>query len=87
MSARVKPSPCTSCGRVNDAATFVGKEDEKPSPGDFCVCLNCSHVMAYDQRLRLRELTDAEVIQLAGDPKLIFATNVAAGYRKWKAEK
>lgn len=85
MMTRLKPSPCLDCGKMNDTATFVGKEDEKPSPGDFCVCLHCSNVMAYDERMRLRALTDAEVIEIAGNPHLVFATNAAAEYRKWKA--
>jgi hypothetical protein len=78
----IKPSACTNCGRINDSATHVGITEEKPRPGDFCICYRCQHVMVYDERLRLRELTDTEMIEIAGDPRLIRANNFLAEFKK-----
>jgi hypothetical protein len=75
ITADTQPSPCTNCGKINDAATSVDLDSAKPGPGDIAVCLYCGHVMAFDEQIRLRNLTDAEVINIAGDPKLVRVGN------------
>lgn len=32
-----------------------------PSPGDFTVCIGCGHLHAYDDDMKLRELTTREL--------------------------
>jgi hypothetical protein len=79
----VPESRCPSCGKLCDAATAVEK-DNKPSPGDFSVCLDCGHVMIFDHDLRLRELRGEEFHTIAGDKELLLAQQFAALYRKSK---
>jgi len=53
-----------------------------PRPGDVAICLNCAHIMAYADDLTVRALTDAEVIEVAGDPELVRAVNAIAALNK-----
>jgi hypothetical protein len=75
--ARLTPSPCTNCGKVLDAANAVKESLSKrrrvvmPSPGDITVCISCGHVMAFDDDLKLRDLTAAEIAKIAGDRRLL----------------
>jgi hypothetical protein len=68
-------STCTSCGLKLDAATGVAEDDHKgdivPDAGDFTVCINCGHLMIFNEDLTLRDLTDDEMIKVAGDKRLI----------------
>jgi hypothetical protein len=66
----IPQSHCLSCGEVLDGATCVGS-DNKPSPGDVFVCIECGHIMAFDQGLKFRELTNEESVAIAGDPYLL----------------
>ncbi len=70
-------SKCTSCGKELDGATCVG-EDAKPNAGDFTVCIGCGHIMVFDENSMLREMTSAEVIEIAGD-KRVLAVQWARG--------
>lgn len=55
-----------------DGAAVVGDTGEiHPSPGDITVCMYCGHLMAFDRKLRFRQLTDAEMIEVAGDERII----------------
>jgi hypothetical protein len=72
---RVPMTACTSCGHPVDAATPVGSVDAAPSPGDATVCFHCGHVMIYADGLSLRDPTDAEMHELAGDPRIVVINN------------
>jgi hypothetical protein len=37
----------------------------------FAICFYCGHVMAFDAALRLRPLTDEEMLEAAGDPRIL----------------
>jgi len=63
------PAMCLRCGHLCDAATLVGKGGS-PCPGDVTVCIACAHVMAFDKRLRLRDLTAAEIKEVKQDDKV-----------------
>lgn len=63
-------SHCSDCGRLVDAASGAN-HDFKPKSGDITICLYCGHVMAYDNKLLLRELTKEEMIHIAGDPMIL----------------
>jgi hypothetical protein len=62
-------SHCTGCGKLCNAAFSV--EGHLPNPGDFSVCLYCGHLMAFGVNFALRELTDAEMVELAGRRDII----------------
>lgn len=65
---------CVNCGRTLDCA--LGEDD--PRPGDVTLCIVCGHVQAFGEGLRMRALTAAEVIELAGDEQLLRYSNVLA---------
>jgi hypothetical protein len=62
---------CTNCNKLVDGATSVGS-DAVPEPGDFTVCLYCGHIMAFSKKRRLRNLTGKEIIEVAGDERIIL---------------
>lgn len=68
---RMKPDNCLGCGKLVDAATSFADPAAKPSPGDITICLDCGHVMAFADDLKLRSLTDQELIEIAADPEIL----------------
>lgn len=72
QSVCTKVSACLSCGTPCDAATQFDKPGAvKPKPGDVTICLYCGHIMAFADNLGLRELTGAEMQDVAGDPRVL----------------
>lgn len=67
----VPPSPCLGCGRINDmaASTFGGRG---PKPGDFTICIDCGHLMAFAEDMTMRNLTGIEMIEVAGREDIIL---------------
>jgi hypothetical protein len=53
-----------------DAAASMSGE-HSPEPDDISICLYCGHLMAFDGDLKFRPLTDAEMVQVAGDPRIL----------------
>src|SRR5262249_3174137 len=60
---------------VLDLASGISEDpNDDPIPGPhkcFTVCIKCGHVMMFDDDLRLRDLTEAEQIEIAADKRLI----------------
>ena len=69
-------SRCTACGALFDAATEV-EFGTTPSPGDVTVCIRCAHVMVYADDMTLRNPTIPEMIDVAGDKRLLLAIKAA----------
>jgi hypothetical protein len=69
-TTRTPPNLCLSCGKVIDSATSVAVS-RRPTPGMLAVCFYCGHVMAFDAALRLRPLTDEEMVEVAGDERIL----------------
>jgi hypothetical protein len=61
---------CHNCGKKQNGATGIDA-DEAPTPGDFSVCLYCGEISAYADDLTLRSLTDDEIVEIAGDERII----------------
>jgi hypothetical protein len=83
MTIRVPETRCLSCGVRLDAATQVAKpgephHSERPSETEFwfTICIACGHLMAVNRDLTLRELTDAEAIDLTGDSRIVAINRV-----------
>lgn len=70
-------SNCLHCQAHLDFARSVGSK-AKPKPGSITICFRCGHLMAFNESLRMRELTDQEMIAVAGD-KNILAIQRARG--------
>jgi hypothetical protein len=69
-SVRVPKSACLDCGKQMDGATGVDYRGG-PQPGHITICIGCGHIMAFAEDMRLRKLTDTEMIEIAGDRRLI----------------
>jgi len=77
---RVAASRCLNCGYELDAVSHVENETARPKPGDATVCL-CGHLMVFDDDMRLRAPTDAEIKDLAGDPEYLLTQKFTAFWR------
>jgi hypothetical protein len=76
-NTRMVLSACTACGKLCDGATGVGC-DGGPGPGDWTICFYCGHLMAFADDLTLRNLSDAEMVEVAGDPRIIAVQRARA---------
>ena len=66
-----------------DSANCVDENmDDAPSPGDITVCLHCGHIMAFDDGLKLRELTAEEAHEIAGDKRILTIQEARAKVMK-----
>ena len=63
------------CARTVDAATSIN-QGHRPKPDDITICFYCGHIMAFNSLLHLRELTNDEIIEVAGDPDIIKIQNM-----------
>lgn len=70
---RFETSPCINCGTPNDAATGATDIAAEPVPGDIMICLTCGHIAAYGDDMKIRELTEREQIEIAGDKDVLLA--------------
>ena len=65
-------SHCLACGYLTNAASFItGPDRTIPKPGDVSVCLQCGHLMSFNDDLSLRELTGQEMYAVAGDRRIL----------------
>lgn len=81
---RHRPSKCPNCGAELDTAAQLCGDDEEAGglkPGDITICINCSHICAFDDDHKLRNLTDQEIRDVAGDPRIIAAQKSLAEMR------
>lgn len=75
------PWPCLNCGESLDGVTPIN-DTGNAAPGCITVCLYCGHIMAFDDNLMFRELTDEEVIEVAGDPVIIELQMLRSRYKR-----
>ena len=80
-ATRLPGCACINCHKLVDGATSVDRE-QSPTPGDMTVCVYCGHLMAFDDNLMLRELTDAEIVECAGDPRILLAQKICGKFRE-----
>jgi hypothetical protein len=81
----IPQSPCLSCGKPLDGATCVGR-DAAPDPGDITICIYCGHIMVFDDNLKLRELSDEEVREVAGDGRVLAVQRARRAAEKDKRD-
>jgi endogenous inhibitor of DNA gyrase (YacG/DUF329 family) len=63
---------CTNCGKSLDRAAGIDN-DARPEPGDASICIECGHLMTWGENMELRDPTTDEIIEFAGDPRIIVA--------------
>jgi hypothetical protein len=78
-SIDIAPSACTGCGKELDMTASVGG-DHPPEEGSITICFTCGHIMAFDGNLRLRDLTDKEIVAVAGDKRVLAVQHARAIY-------
>ena len=69
-SHRMPDSTCLSCSKVLSGTAMVNG-DARPDSGDITVCIYCGHIMVFADGLTLRNPTDAEMIEIAGDERIL----------------
>ena len=84
---KMPPQMCPACGYVLYAATEAHRGDDKPSPGNVSICLNCGDVGFFDEFLRLRpptptEAADPEIQHVAARGKRLAAMNKGTDLRE-----
>lgn len=90
---RVNPaSNCLNCGHKLDAATAVDNDDADertlvPRPGALTICIACGHLMAFDLDMTMRELTSAEMHEMAGDPRILAIQRARAALARKREQK
>ena len=83
LDTRVPESSCPNCGKQLDAALST-EDDHKPSPGAFTICMDCRHLCAFAEDMGLRELTDDEVVAVAGDKRVLRAMKALSDLERSK---
>lgn len=78
---QIEPDHCVNCHKELDAASGVGHK-EMPEEGSVTVCYYCGHIMGFDANKKLRELTDEEMIEVAGHPTVLAVINAIGEARK-----
>jgi hypothetical protein len=80
---RVTSCTCPSCGSPLDSVSNANdNENHAPKEGDITVCFRCGHVLIYQEDGTVRNPTDKEIIEIAGDPDIIRMTNAVARVKK-----
>jgi hypothetical protein len=73
----VPRATCFNCGKPLDRAAGLDT-DNQPGPGDVTICLDCGHLMIFDDQLALRQLSPEEQIALASNEDVLFAQHMRA---------
>lgn len=66
----IPKNACLHCGRALDGAICMNAE-KVPISGDITVCFYCGEIMVFAEDLHLRKPTDAEIIEIAGNPMIL----------------
>jgi hypothetical protein len=85
-TTRHSTSSCLNCGYEIDASTITGST-HSPKPGNIGICIRCSHIMAYDEELKVRELTSEEMKAVAGNENVLrYINSLETTKRLWEAK-
>jgi hypothetical protein len=67
MTTETPPNVCLKCRKLLDRASHPEAE---PEPGDLSICIECGHVMVFDDGLRFRAPTPEESMRIATDERV-----------------
>lgn len=71
---------CPSCSYIHDALTDARGGVEKPSPGDYTVCLNCAALLTFQDDLSIKLMSEEEK-QLVNPEDMVFIHKVQSTIR------
>lgn len=77
------PMACLACGDVLDRAREIANkiEGNPPTPGEFSICFHCGHIMAFNELLNFRELTEEEVLEIASNSEIQKMKRIITKFR------
>lgn len=80
---------CLNCHLVMNSSTAMNEDGSTvlPDEGSITICSECGHIMAFGEGLKLRELSDEEMLTIAGDKRILIAQAALAEARKRRAAK
>jgi hypothetical protein len=61
---------CPACGRELNATTDPFS-DYTPKPGNYTICIYCTHIMIFGKDLSVRELTKEEAAKIKSDHEVM----------------
>jgi hypothetical protein len=64
-------SRCAGCGAPNTGAAPDHGLDVSPKPGHISICFYCGHYSVFDENLKLRAPTEAEMLEIISDPEVL----------------
>ncbi len=67
---------CSNCGALANRASDIVGGKQQIKDGDFTICIDCGHVMAFNADLTMRELTDEENKNAEHHPQLQVIKNL-----------
>lgn len=76
------PQLCLNCRAMCDATSGYDQL-RRPMPGCWTICIFCGHVMSFDARMHLRELTHAESSVAADDRNIALVRKVIGELGKY----
>lgn len=82
---RMQLHKCLKCGETCDSATPINRQ-EYPYAGDITICLYCGHMMAFNDDLSIRNLTEEEARLIADDPVITRIQEIRNEVLKVKRE-
>ena len=71
------PIRCPQCSYEMTDASGVG-HNERPSPGDWTVCIRCAAVLRFTEEIGVREASGKELAELDPESALAIAQAVHA---------
>lgn len=81
-SARLAEDHCLNCGKQIDAASSYGDDARDPRAGDITICIECGHIMAFGDDLKVRALNDQEMQYVAGNREVLLMQRALAAVKK-----
>jgi hypothetical protein len=82
-TTRYPPVPCVNCGKLVDSASALDG-DHTPKPGDVTICLDCRHLMVFADDMTLRNPTDEEIVEIAGDEDVVRHMKALGEFDEWR---
>lgn len=78
---------CLNCHLAMKGSTALNEDGSTvmPDEGSITICSECGHIMAFGEGLKLRELSDEEMLEVAGDKRILIAQAALAEARKRRA--
>jgi hypothetical protein len=77
---------CVQCNAELNTARNMDT-DSMPEPGDFTICLYCSHLMVFKDDLTLREPTNMEAVEASTNSDLHEVRAFVNEYRRHRVKK